>query len=55
MAEKCICMQNFVFALIDPSDPIDPTYSVEHVRKQYLTTCNGLKSVSIVKYKDVHI
>jgi hypothetical protein len=26
-----------------------------HVRKEYLTTCNALESVSIVKYKDVHI
>jgi hypothetical protein len=48
-------MNNFVFALIDPSDPIDPNCSVVHVRKDYLTTCNALKSVSIVKYKDVHI
>jgi hypothetical protein len=45
----------FCFALINSSDPIDPTCSVLHVKKEYLTTCNALEMVSIVEYKDVHI
>jgi hypothetical protein len=49
-----MCVE-FVLALIDPSDLIYPTCSVVHVKKEYLTTCNALDSVSIVKYKDVHI
>jgi hypothetical protein len=44
-----------LFGLIDSSDPFDPTCSEVHIRKEYLTTCNALESVSIVKYKDVHI
>jgi hypothetical protein len=45
----------FFFALIDPSDPIDPTCSVVIGRKEYVMTSNALASVSTVKYKDVHI